>query len=462
MFTWFCNSILIVLLTAGSVSAQMVPVLTKHTAGQWFEPLQAIGGLTFAKRYDIGQKSLNADYCVGSCQATFTASRSASNPATYIDSDGVIQLTTTSNEPRWTSGYYDPTGYGAGAGLLLEGASTNLLKQSIFATDTDSDGVADNWGTEISGVTASLVDVSDLTGISGAFAQKYVLDGTEGNYYVSAQTVSVSADTIYTVSFWVKSSAWNGSVNRYAEITGDGSFGSTFLTFPTSNYTTGWIRKETTVTTTGTQTTLSLRLARETTGLITGTIWFFGPQIEQAAYPSSFIPTTTAALTRNTEALKYPISGNRTAAAETVAIKFTPLGGGFANDGVGRYLTDTDTKRRAIHKSTATSLLRYRPNLTDDATVQAYSSTSPSSETSYVAIGVFQHVSPYVNAYLDGTSESQYTTGDWTTNAWGTYFYVGVDNTGAIPLNGIIESVAIFNRALTADEVSYVTDILNQ
>src|SRR3990170_2256597 len=90
-------------------------------------------GLTFLKDYG-NSNILGADYAKGDGTSTYTASRSATNPATYIDANGTIQLVTTSNIPRYNSGYYDETGFHTVdsngqrvRGLVIEGAGTNLF-----------------------------------------------------------------------------------------------------------------------------------------------------------------------------------------------------------------------------------------------------------------------------------------------------------------------------------------------
>jgi len=158
------------------------------------------------------------------------------------------------------------------------------------------------------------------------------------------------------------------------------------------------------------------------------------------------------ATTANDEVLKYLIAGNRTAATETIVIKFTPTGD-FANDGVGRFLTDTDTKRRWLDKLSAGTRINSRPNSSDNSGVQADSTTTPLDGVAYVVCSSYQHASPYISVYIDGSGQATYTLGDYTTPAWGTNFYVGSDNSGTFQTNGRIAKIAFFSRPFSSSEV---------
>jgi hypothetical protein len=50
-------------------------------------------------------------------------------------------------------------------------------------------------------------------------------------------------------------------------------------------------------------------------------MYLWGAQVEQASDPSSYVPTTTAAVTRNLDALSYPVAGNLVGATGTAAIE---------------------------------------------------------------------------------------------------------------------------------------------
>jgi hypothetical protein len=185
---------------------------------------------------------------------------------------------------------------------MVEAAGTNLLKTSYFNVDTDASGVADNW--DISGAppvgAACSIETSPLYGN----AQKVTLNGAAGNFFHVTQLVAVDINSIYTVSLFVKATSWTG--NYIVVIGGDGGFAEDSIRWDvdlgmTTPYTSDWIKVSKSITTTHTQTSLYVRPCRETTGTGTGSEWVSCVQIEKSPYATSFIPTTTAALTRNAE-----------------------------------------------------------------------------------------------------------------------------------------------------------------
>ena len=181
---------------------------------------------------------------------------------------------------------------------------------------------------------------------------------------------------------------------------------------------------------------------------------------------TSFIPTTTASLTRAGDVLTYLTAGNRKANEETILIKFIPLGGSFANDGIERNVFSSPTvggyKNRALRKYTSGTKATMYPNLTDSASVSCSTSPVPTINESLVAGCVVKHTSPYIIVYSNGGSPTTYTTGDWIDPVFSSVFNIAMGSASDKQLNGIIQKVAIFNRALTANEVACATAEMNR
>ena len=426
-------------------------------------------GATFVKQYDLNQGSLNADESIGSPTATFTASRGASNPATYIDSSGVIQLNTTSNTPRWTQGFYAQNGvYTAGRGLMIEGARSNLLKYGIFSLDAGS-GVSTGWfyADDVTNTPTFTLIEEQFTNISNSKAQRWqhtLADGTYVNFINDTPAVaSVVQDDVVTFSVWIKGTL-SGSAFKMTirERNAGGDYGSQHYgdDISASISATEWKRFTTTQTMVDADCSrVALYLRAEHSGSGSIDLQIAGAQVEQAPYASSFIPTTSAALTRNAEVLKYVISGNRTAAEESAFIKITPFFETASTDGFP-LLTSTETKDRKIFLHTSGQYLY--PNQTDSVDSFAKDTDDWNKNTSHVISGVMKHSSPYAEIYRDGISSNQDTVDDYTNPVWGTYFSLMCGSAGGSNVNGIIESVAFFNKAMSAAEVSRVTNILNK
>ncbi len=185
----------------------------------------------------------------------------------------------------------------------------------------------------------------------------------------------------------------------------------------------------------------------------------------KAIYTStSGIPTINSngysATTANDDVLKYEIANNRTAEQETIVIKFMPSSD-FANDGIKRRLITTDTKNRSLLKDLTNTVVSCFPNFTDNGTVFAQTTTSILASISYTLACTISHNSPYIVVFTNGVSEGSLpSAGDFTSPTWGTSMYIGSSNSGAEQLNGFIQKVLFFNRALTASEVLAVNNSL--
>src|SRR3990167_7083865 len=136
-------------------------------------------GCTFYVDYTLG--IINARMSTGSPTATFTATRSATTPSTYIDSSGIIQLVTSSNIPRFAGGYYDSTGFHAQKGVMIEAVATNLLIRTDWTASAA--GLWTGWAKEESVVNSpTATQVTAPTGITGSTAQRMqYVDGADVN-----------------------------------------------------------------------------------------------------------------------------------------------------------------------------------------------------------------------------------------------------------------------------------------
>jgi len=393
-------------------------------------------GLTFYKDY-TNDNGLSSDYSIGSRLATFTASRGATTPATYVDSNGVIQLVTASNIPRFQGGYYDGTGFHVGNnGIIIESSTTNRAtysnipndaswtKTNITANNTDAGSSSPDGTTTSPSLTASSAD--------GSFTKTYT-----------------TSTAIYTASVWIKRKVGTGAINFRANA-------SDSYTDITSYVTDGWTRVFVT-SSSSTNPTFDLSLHTNTDA-----VYIWGCQLESGPRMKSFIPSAAGTVrSRGAELLSYVNSG-RNAVKETIVIQFIPSGD-FSDDGVQRVLTATDTKERLFRKnnsagSVAVNLL---PNKTDNSGVQVSGTTACVSNTSYIATATMaQNPSSYA-VYLNGIQEGSTGSSTWTAPVWGNNFYIGSANNNTNHIGGVIQKVAFFNRVLTSSEVSQVTNFFN-
>lgn len=434
------------------------------------------GDVTFYK--DYSDEKLNANWSAGSPTATFSASRDNTHPATYFDADGIMQKTETSDVGRFNRGYWNDSGWHAfsQAGLIIESASTNYLTDSMFGRAIGADDWGSSWGTITDTAT-------DLINISGAKERNvaYTFDGTEGNstFALKQNTANDSFDASggnidVTVSFWAKgdiSGITTGvGITLFIKVEGrnnaeawkESIMDITLNHASVSNlHATEWRRFIYSGTVEHTDTRkiqlrfIGLQSSHKPTSGENFDLTITGVQIEKSNFAMSFIPTATASLTRNAETLKYKTAGNRTAAMESFVAKLAP---GFDNDVTTdvNFIVDTDTKQRYVYFSSGANDVLVEANHNDSPTCKINNliNTAWTANTEMTLGNTIQHSSPYIAGYwggvADGTNE---TSDDFTNPAWGTYFWVGSNRSGAKQFNGTIFSIAFFSDVLDADDM---------
>jgi hypothetical protein len=210
-------------------------------------------------------KSLT-DATTGANLVTFTRASSG----TYVGSDGVLR-TAANDVPRFD---HNPT-TGKSLGLLVEEQRTNLLLQS--------DSFATSWGITAGVTVTSLGQVGPL----GLNATRFTYNASPsqpGPY----QVVSTISGTVYTASFWVRGvSSFPSSLNVVF------NDGATYVPVTSS-----WQRVSAQITASVTG-SVGFRIDRFPTSNAVYEI--AGMQLEAGAFPTSYIPTTTTALTRSAD-----------------------------------------------------------------------------------------------------------------------------------------------------------------
>ncbi len=256
---------------------------------------------------------------VGSNNGTIAADSTA--PQWLTDGSTYVTKVTSDDTPRWTTGYYAQNGvYTAGPGLLLEGASTNLFTYS-FEFDHANWSKSGDVGGRDPVVTANQAVAPD----GSLTADKIVYPAVAGSTQFSiVHQRPTQATAVHTFSLFLKGDA--GGEVIYIMTTPDGASYET----TTATLTTAWKRFE--VVSAGDSMDAYCQFGVDTRDAgqadqSAQTVYAWGAQLEQAAYPSSFIPTTTAALTRNAEALTYVANdGNFSGGTDgSIALVYRPI-----------------------------------------------------------------------------------------------------------------------------------------
>jgi hypothetical protein len=244
-------------------------------------------------------KSLT-DAVTGQSLVTFTRASSG----TYVGSDGVLRTSTT-NEPRFD---HNPT-TGESLGLLVEETRTNNLLQSQNFSATWTVNAA-TVGTAIAApdgtTTAQKIEENSTTD------QHRVTQTSAGGATTSAVCLSVFAKAaertkirvaFTTLSFWT---GGGGAAVIFDLAAGTAATDSSTPTaFGITPYPNGWYRCFIVGTPISSITPVANVFLYTTTTSYAGTtgngVYLWGAQLEAGAFPTSYIPTTTATVTRSAD-----------------------------------------------------------------------------------------------------------------------------------------------------------------
>jgi hypothetical protein len=349
----------------------------------------------------------------------------------------------------------------------------------------NSNNTATSW-TLGANLTSGYVDVIGVSGnnltvaVSGSN-----IGASAGRLQRGSNNVALASGSTYTVSFLMRQTGTHTIGGYYAVITGaaagdlggvfdvSGSFSSGSI-FNTAG-TTSRIRRverfgtdvyrcsETfTMTASGTLTAISFGPTVSTTATTNPAVGlgiaFAAPQIELGSVPTTFIPTTTAAVTRNADVvtLSGAVSGciGQTEGTIYAEVDMT------SQSGVTRTLLTlsdgTATNRIRFRLTTATNLEMER---TVSGSVNAsLNVTVPASGVSKIALGYNASASGFV-IYVNGSSVGTIAAATPTFTNQLTRIDIG-SNIGSAPqFNDRIRSAALYTTRLTNAELAALTTL---
>jgi hypothetical protein len=216
--------------------------------------------------------------------------------ATRVNSSGLVE-TVLANKPRLD--YTDSTC----AKLLLEPQRTNVVTYS-----DQFDNAA--WTKVRASILSNQIASPDGT----SNADKLTNNNTNNDEFIEKASLSITAGT-YTASIFVKNSDAITSTIRIVHLTEGTSTSELIYTWATNSFTitgsnkvsgkvtsygNGWVRLEFTYTI-GTVSSHTFRFYGQGLTQVAKFVYIYGAQLEAGAYATSYIPTTTASVTRNAD-----------------------------------------------------------------------------------------------------------------------------------------------------------------
>jgi 3-methyladenine DNA glycosylase Tag len=341
-------------------------------------------------------------------------------------------------------------------GYVAEGARTNLALQSeafdnaswtktdvTTGTATTTSPRGDNTGslsTEGSAGTANIIQSSTITAGATSTVSIFVKRGNFDWIRLRALAGSVNGAQAW---FNINTGALGTTQNL-----GTGSFVAYSIT-PASN---GFYRLTLTAVGNDASTLFYLQLMSApsdgSTGRVAnGTYYLWGAQLEAGSFASSYIPTTTASVTRNADVLTYPTAGNvdgtkGTAYAEVVATN---------SNHINLTVIDLGTNRPALYgMNTGTNLSIY--DGTSESNILAWTKGISIQKMSSNWTGNIKKTSLNGTLSTNGSFDGNMDIGA-TLLLGGRGGSVNVDT----PLYGTIRNVKIWKKALSDGQLTDLT-----
>jgi len=356
--------------------------------------------------------------------------------------------------PTQATAYYGPRfDYNpstlAAQGLLIEEQRTNITLYSTLAG-----AVAGLPGTAPTGWSATAVGTPTLalpTSIYGSSDQAIACSGTSGDRLYYQQTVNVVDGTTYTFSAYCEASSGSpGSVLSVINGTSTVTVISTTASNPAGG---AGVRVQVVFSVVGTG-TVNLRFGLGTTAPISvnSSFTLSRPQCEAGAFPTSYIPTTTTALTRAADVASVnTLSPWYNQAQGTFFCEFNTAATTFGANLWETQQTSTSAERIEIGVSSA-GVFNPRVVSGGAATVSLTVSTYSFGTTGKIAFAIQP-----TNYAASFNSATPITSSDADAPTTQEILYLGCRNGNAVFLNGYLRRITYYPRRLSNAELVSIT-----
>ncbi|MFA5922320.1 MAG: LamG-like jellyroll fold domain-containing protein [Methylococcaceae bacterium] len=379
-----------------------------------------------------------------------TATFTRSSTATYFDSTGVLQ-TASADSMRFN---YNPVAL-VNNGGLVEGGRTNVILRS---EEFDSA----SWSKTRSSVTTNATVAPD-----GLTTADKLVEDTSTNSHFCSQLKSVADNTNITVSIYAKAAERN--ILPLVTSGKDSVFRTSYFNLQTGSVSSqasghicsiesvgnGWYRCIITVNS-GTGASNfgiypSMAIVSGSTSYAgdgTSGLYIWGSQEEVGDFVSSYIPTTTAAVTRAVDLLSYPTT-NINAVSGTIKLEFTPEHTPIGTISLFGSYVDANNYTAILHDSTNLIARKRIAGTNYDATI-----ANPfTSGTTYKVAASWGNNG--VNIALNGVLGTS--NGNSTAVQLGATVQIGADGNGANQPFSEIKNIKFYKKQLSVSKLLGLT-----
>ena len=377
---------------------------------------------------------------------TFTRASSG----TYFDGSGILQTAST-NVPRLD---HSPTTR-LPLGLLIEEQRTNLILQSEDFSTT--------WTN-----TNSSEQTNVIVAPNGTLTGDKLVEDTANGVHDVLQSITLVASTTYSLSVFAKAAERTrfrvagrifGSWSAFPEAVFDLSTGTVVSgTGTITAVGNGWYRCSVVGTTSATNAGINIALVStgttiSYTGDGTSGIYLWGAQLEAGAFPTSYIPTTVAAATRNADVAtmtgtnfsSWYNATEGTVFADYIVTTATKNCGALA-------LSDGGNNNRMIIRASNTSTQTVFIGV--DNTATQWSIVLANAPLNTLTKSIFGYKVNDIAVVRGGGSV---TTDQSATIPTVNQLRIGADGDGTLLLNGTISRIAYYPVRLSNDQLQALT-----